>query len=118
VALVIFLKRPTAWSSGVGVLARATRWEEKGGGGLVGSIGPEPTEVGGSTPKPVGAGGAWTVEVEGKTGCQHVDPRATVPHGLTVQVIQTEIQIILNKFKTIQTSFDPKRTFSNSKNLK
>jgi hypothetical protein len=37
-----------------------------------------------------------------------------MPRGLTVQVIQTEIEMILNKFKTIQTLFDPKRTLPNS----
>jgi hypothetical protein len=39
---------------------------------------------------------------------------ATVPRGLTIQVIQTEIEMISNKFKNVQTLFDPKRTLSNS----
>jgi hypothetical protein len=43
-------------------------------------------------------------------GHRHVGPGATAPGGLTVQVIQTEIQMISNKFKTVQTSFDPKGT--------
>jgi hypothetical protein len=41
-----------------------------------------------------------------------------VPRGLTIQVIQTEIQMISNKFKTIQTLFDKKRTLPKSKILK
>jgi hypothetical protein len=39
----------------------------------------------------------------------------------SIQLIQTdsnEIQTVLNKFKSIQTLFDPNRTFSSSKNLK
>jgi hypothetical protein len=39
---------------------------------------------------------------------------ATLPCGLTIQVIQTEIEMISNKFKNVQTLFDPKRTLSNS----
>jgi hypothetical protein len=39
----------------------------------------------------------------------------TVPHGLTVQI---KIQMVPNKFKTVQTPTDAKRTFPVSKNLK
>jgi hypothetical protein len=63
-------------------------------------------------------GSTWIEEVEGKMGHQHVGPGATVPRGLTVQAIQTQIQMMLNKAKTIQISFDLKRTFLNSNNLK
>jgi hypothetical protein len=35
-------------------------------------------------------------------GRQHVGLGATVSRSLTVQVIETEIQMISNKFKTIQ----------------
>jgi hypothetical protein len=35
-------------------------------------------------------------------GHRQEGPGATVPRGLTVQVIQTEIQMISYKFKTIQ----------------
>jgi hypothetical protein len=43
---------------------------------------------------------------------------ATVPCGLIVRSIQTGVQMISNKFKTNQISFNPKMTFPNSKNFK
>jgi hypothetical protein len=42
-----------------------------------------------------------------------VGPGRSAAQFLTVHTVQTEIQMILNKFKTIQISFDPKRTFLN-----
>jgi hypothetical protein len=43
---------------------------------------------------------------------------ATVPRGLTVRVIQTEIQTISNNFNTVQSLFDPKKAFLSSKFFK
>jgi hypothetical protein len=98
VALGIFLKGPAAWSSGVGSL-RAPR-----GGRRRGSIGPKPTEAGDSDQKRSQAdrcGRRLDRGGGGKMGRQHVGPGATVSRNLTVQVIETEIQMISNKFKTV-----------------
>jgi hypothetical protein len=93
-----FLKGPAAWSSGVGSL-RAPR-----GGRRRGSIGPKPTEAGDSDQKRSQAdrcGRRLDRGGGGKMGRQHVGLGATVSRSLTVQVIETEIQMISNKFKTI-----------------
>jgi hypothetical protein len=47
-----------------------------------------------------------------------VGPGYSVVRFLTIHTVQTEIQMILNKFKTVQTLFDLKRTFLNYKKLK
>jgi hypothetical protein len=79
-------------------------------GGLVHGTSPKVTEAGSSDRQRSQAGGrGWRLD---KGGGEENGSPTCGPRGHSA-MIQTEIQMISNKLKTVQTSFDPKGTFPN-----
>jgi hypothetical protein len=91
----------------VGVLVRATRWEEGGAGPWH-----RPGADGGKQQRPTALPSwrAWVALGQGG-GVENGSPTCG-PRGHSA-MIQTKIQMISNKLKIVQTSFDPKGTFLN-----